>query len=160
MPPNHWGSQWYPTNSPGPTSRFCVETFEPLLLFFLLSTLNDSISQKGRNAIGKTIFSPWNRGRIYLESTLSFFNLSWLFKHLSPLEMLICMKSKQASSFVMIFISEDPCTPCAVNMCSEAEESIPFSSQCFHLLRKLFKKSQTMKIGLGWGVNKAGTWLH
>ena len=71
--------------------------------------------------------------------------------------MLICMKSKQAYSFVMIFISEDPCTSCAVNMCSEAEESVPFSFQCFNLLRKLFSKEPIHEDWLGLGVNKAGT---
>ena len=129
-----------------------MEIFEPLLLFFLLSTLNDSISQKGRNSIEKKLyFHPGTEAGIYLESTLSFFNLSWLFKRWSPLEMLICMKSKQAYSFVMIFISEDPCTSCAVNMCSEAEESVPFSSQCFNLLRKLFHKEPIHEDWLGVG---------
>lgn len=60
-------------------------------------------------------------------------------------------------SFVMIFISEDPCTSCAVNMCSEAEESVPFSFQCFNLLRKLFSKEPIHEDWLGLGVNKAGT---
>ena len=154
MPTNHWASLEAVVSHTIPWAHllFCAEIFEPLLLFFLLSTLNDSISQKGRNSIEKTIFSPWNRGRdLSGEYSCHFFNLSWFFKRWSPLEMLICTKSKQASSSVMIFISEDPCTSCAVSMCSEAGESLPFSSQRFNLLRKLLNKEPIHEDWLGVG---------
>lgn len=142
-------NNWSSPNSSGSTP-LCRDLWTTLTHLGVIST--ECLKEPKRQICGKTpSFHPGAKAGIYQEST------QWLLLESSG-NVDLHEKTNKDHSFVMIFICEDPRASCAVYTCSKAEQSFPFLSQCFCLLRKLFNKVPTYKAWLVGGIN--GRWFH